>query len=68
MWIVHDLLGTRCDPCVNQMLSGEPFDYHCHFDLTRAVRPWHLTGFGMHNVLNVFFHLHRTQCRRPSPS
>ncbi|WP_435198191.1 urea carboxylase-associated family protein [Janibacter sp. GS2] len=51
---VHDLLGTRCDPYVNQMLSGEPFDYHCHSNLTRAVRPWHLTEFDVHDVLNVF--------------
>ena len=51
---VHDLLGTRCDPYVNQMLGGEPFDYHCHSNLTRAVRPWHLTEFDVHDVLNVF--------------
>lgn len=51
---VHDLLGTRCDPYVNQMLGGAPFDYHCHSNLTRAVRPWHLTEFDVHDVLNVF--------------
>lgn len=51
---VHDLLGTRCDPYVNQMLNGVPFDYHCHSNLTRAVRPWHLTEFDVHDVLNVF--------------
>lgn len=51
---VHDLLGTRCDPYVNQILSGEPFDYHCHSNLTRAVRPWHLTELDVHDVLNVF--------------
>lgn len=51
---VHDLLGTRCDPYVHQMLGGEAFDYHCHSNLTRAVRPWHLTEFDVHDVLNVF--------------
>ncbi|WEV78717.1 DUF1989 domain-containing protein [Janibacter cremeus] len=51
---VHDLLGTRCDPYVNQMLNDAPFDYHCHSNLTRAVRPWHLTEFDVHDVLNVF--------------
>lgn len=51
---VHDLLGTRCDPYVNQMLNGVSFDYHCHSNLTRAVRPWHLTEFDVHDVLNVF--------------
>lgn len=51
---VHDLLGTRCDPYVNRMLSGEDFDYHCHSNLTRAVLPYGLTEFDVHDVLNVF--------------
>lgn len=51
---VHDLLGTRCDPYVNQMLSGESFDYHCHSNLTRAILPYGLTEFDVHDVLNVF--------------
>ena len=50
----HDLLGTRCDPYVNQMLSGESFDFHCHSNLTRAVLPYGLTEFDVHDVLNVF--------------
>ncbi len=36
---VHDLLGTRCDPYVNKLLSGEDFHFHCHSNLTRAWRP-----------------------------
>jgi len=51
---VHDLLGTRCDPYVNRMLTGEDFDYHCHSNLTRAVLPYGLTEFDVHDVLNVF--------------
>lgn len=51
---VHDLLGSRCDPYVNQMLSGEAFDYHCHSNLVRAVMPHGLTEFDVHDVLNVF--------------
>lgn len=51
---VHDLLGTRCDPYVNQMLTGEAFDFHCHSNLTRAVLPYGLTEFDVHDVLNVF--------------
>ena len=51
---VHDLLGTRCDPYVNRMLTGEDFDYHCHSNLTRAVLPHGLTEFDVHDVLNVF--------------
>ena len=30
---VHDLLGTRCDPYVNRLLTGEDFDFHCHSNL-----------------------------------
>lgn len=51
---VHDTLGTRCDPYVNRLLTGEDFDYHCHSNLTRAVRPFGLTEFDVHDVLNVF--------------
>ncbi|WP_017602591.1 urea carboxylase-associated family protein [Nocardiopsis alkaliphila] len=51
---VHDLLGTRCDPYVNRMLTGEDFDLHCHSNLTRAVLPHGLTEFDVHDVLNVF--------------
>jgi uncharacterized protein len=50
----HDLLGTRCDPYVNQMLSGEAFDFHCHSNLVRAVLPHGLTELDVHDVLNVF--------------
>lgn len=51
---VHDLLGTRCDPYVNRMLTGEDFDFHCHSNLTRAVLPYGLTEFDVHDVLNIF--------------
>ncbi|PSN74284.1 hypothetical protein BS50DRAFT_670709 [Corynespora cassiicola Philippines] len=50
----HDLLGTRCDPYVNNMLSGTDYDYHCHSNLVRAVLPHGLTEFDVHDVLNVF--------------
>lgn len=51
---VHDLLGTRCDPYVNRMLTGEDFDFHCHSNLVRAVLPYGLTEFDVHDVINVF--------------
>ena len=47
---VHDLLGTRCDPYVNRLLTGEDFDFHCHSNLVRAVAPWGLTEFDVHDV------------------
>lgn len=38
----HDLLGTRCDPYVNKMLTGDDYDFHCHSNLTRAILPYGL--------------------------
>ncbi|RSM75824.1 DUF1989 domain-containing protein [Kibdelosporangium aridum] len=51
---VHDLLGSRCDPYVNRILTDEDFDFHCHSNLVRAVLPYGLTEFDVHDVLNVF--------------
>lgn len=50
----HDLLGTRCDPYVSHMLTGAEYDFHCHSNLVRAVAPFGLTEFDVHDVLNVF--------------
>lgn len=53
---VHDLLGTRCDPYINAVLSGEAggYDFHCHSNLTRAVLPFGLTEYDVHDVINLF--------------
>ncbi|MFI0423507.1 urea carboxylase-associated family protein [Spongiactinospora sp. 9N601] len=51
---VHDLLGSRCDPYVNRILTGEDFDFHCHSNLVRAVLPYGLTESDVHDVLNIF--------------
>ncbi|KAH7071769.1 meiotic chromosome segregation protein [Paraphoma chrysanthemicola] len=50
----HDLLGTRCDPYVSNMLTGSSYDFHCHSNLVRAILPHNLTEFDIHDVLNVF--------------
>jgi uncharacterized protein YcgI (DUF1989 family) len=50
----HDLLGSRCDPYVTQLLMGESFDFNCHSNLTRAIFPWHLNESDVHDVLNIF--------------
>ncbi len=50
----HDLLGTRCDPYVNQLLNGTAYDFCCHSNLVRAVLPYGLTEFDVHDVINVF--------------
>lgn len=51
---LHDTLGTRCDPYVSQILNDVDFDFHCHSNLVRAVLPFGLTEFDVHDVLNVF--------------
>ena len=50
----HDLLGTRCDPYVHKLLTGEDFDYCCHSNLVRAVAPYRLNETDVHDVLNIF--------------
>jgi uncharacterized protein YcgI (DUF1989 family) len=50
----HDLLGSRCDPYVTRMLTGEQFDFNCHSNLTRAILPYHLNESDVHDVLNIF--------------
>lgn len=60
----HDLLGTRCDPYINAVLSsagtGETgpgagqYDFHCHSNLTRAVLPFGLAEADVHDVINLF--------------
>lgn len=56
---VHDVIGTRCDPYTNNLLSGGQYHHCCHSNLTRALAD-HL-GVGpaeaephVHDVLNVF--------------
>lgn len=53
---VHDLLGTRCDPYINVLLSGEEasYDFHCHSNLVRAVLPFGLSESDVHDVINLF--------------
>lgn len=69
---VHDLLGTRCDPYVDSMLSGNDYDYHCHSNLTRAILPYGLTEYDVHDVLNVFqctlLNSVGKYCMRPCPA
>ncbi|RDW61994.1 hypothetical protein BP6252_11427 [Coleophoma cylindrospora] len=51
---VHDLLGTRCDPYVNKMLTGAEFDFHCHSNLARAIKPFGLAESDVHDNVNLF--------------
>jgi uncharacterized protein len=56
---VHDVIGTRCDPYTNNLLSGGHYHHCCHSNLTRAFAAH--TGRNLkqaepfiHDVLNVF--------------
>ena len=56
---VHDVIGTRCDPYTNKLLSNDDYHYCCHSNLTRALAK--KTGMSLdeaelhiHDVLNVF--------------
>lgn len=51
---IHDLLGTRCDPYVDKVLSGEDNDFHCHSNLYRSIIPYGGTEYDVHDVLNIF--------------
>jgi uncharacterized protein YcgI (DUF1989 family) len=56
---VHDVIGTRCDPYTQKLLSGDDYHHCCHSNLTRALARY----LGclreeaeplVHDVLNVF--------------
>ena len=56
---VHDVIGTRCDPYTNRLLSGGDYHQCCHSNLTRALAGAKGMSFGeaepfVHDVLNVF--------------
>ena len=56
---VHDVIGTRCDPYTNVLLSGTEYHHCCHSNLSRAVadgRDMSVTAAEahVHDVLNVF--------------
>jgi uncharacterized protein YcgI (DUF1989 family) len=56
---VHDVIGTRCDPYTNALLTGGQYHHHCHSNLVRALAAE--TGLTpdaaephVHDVLNLF--------------
>lgn len=57
---VHDVIGTRCDPYTNNLLShGGQYHHCCHSNLTRAFaektgKSLHEAETYVHDVLNVF--------------
>ena len=56
---VHDVIGTRCDPYTENLLSGDQYHHCCHSNLTRALAdelgvPLAEAELHVHDVLNVF--------------
>ncbi len=56
---VHDVIGTRCDPYTNRLLSGAVYHHCCHSNLARALAarmklPFDQAEPQVHDVLNVF--------------
>jgi uncharacterized protein len=56
---VHDVIGTRCDPYTNRLLTGDDYHHCCHSNLTRALASYKQTPLAaaephIHDVLNVF--------------
>ncbi|MEN3163633.1 DUF1989 domain-containing protein [Tistrella mobilis] len=56
---VHDVIGTRCDPYTNRLLTGTDYHHCCHSNLCRALAA--AAGLSpraaqphVHDVLNVF--------------
>ena len=56
---VHDVIGTRCDPHTNRLLTGADYHHCCHSNLTWALAGRLDLSFEeaerhVHDVLNVF--------------
>lgn len=56
---VHDVIGTRCDPYTNNLLSGNQYHNCCHSNLTRALASSRNLSLSdaegyIHDVINVF--------------
>jgi len=51
---VHDVIGSRCDPYTNLLLTGQEANTCCHSNLTRQACQDGLNEFDVHDVLNVF--------------
>jgi uncharacterized protein YcgI (DUF1989 family) len=56
---IHDVIGTRCDPYTNRLLSGQDYHHCCHSNLARALGqeknlPVQQAEMLVHDVLNVF--------------
>lgn len=56
---IHDVIGTRCDPYIRRMITGQDYDHCCHSNLIRALANYREISVDeaeqrVHDVLNVF--------------
>ena len=56
---VHDIIGTRCDPYTEKILSNKEYHFCCHSNLIRALSNYKNISYKeaeiyIHDVLNVF--------------
>ncbi len=56
---VHDVIGTRCDPYTEKLLSNKEYHFCCHSNLIRALSNYKNISYKeaenyIHDVLNVF--------------
>jgi len=56
---LHDLIGTRCDPYTQAILTGDMYHHCCHSNLSRSLaerldKPINEIEKYVHDVLNVF--------------
>ena len=56
---VHDVIGTRCDPYTEKILSNKEYHFCCHSNLIRALSNYKNISYKeaenyIHDVLNVF--------------
>jgi hypothetical protein len=56
---LHDVIGTRCDPYTNRLLTGGDYHHCCHSNLARALAAHRRLSLkdaerSVHDVLNVF--------------
>ena len=56
---VHDVIGTRCDPYTEKILSNKEYHFCCHSNLIRALSNYKNISYieaenYIHDVLNVF--------------
>ena len=52
---VHDVIGTRCDPCTYKRMTGkDKVQPTCHTSLVKSIERFGLDESDVHDVFNIF--------------